>query len=312
MLGALSLPVRPVWADAPPRSSGSHHVSSSLELLGGEVRNASDSCGRPRPLTVQFLGPVSPRLELDPGATQAVSLARGFYQATIQTTDGTPVESPLVAVEGKGFSWSFGCPPIPDPPVASKGSAPPPASHPPASPGDAPDPPAGSGTGRVRFANTSGDCGDPRTVVFLVNGSPAATAPPAAVIDGRVPSGEFLLEVASLPDNRRLLVRHVAGVESGRTLHYGCTDPDFASREDGVAVVFENATDSCPSPGPLTLWVDGWPRIGLLPGRATTLSLPRGPHEFEVRPGLLSERLLQGTRDVQAPFRIRYGCSKQD
>ncbi len=263
--------------------------------MGGEVRNASDSCGRPRTLTVQFLGPVSPRLELDPGARRAVSLARGFYQATVQARDGAPVESPLVVVEGEGFSWSFGCPPIPDTPAT--GSA---------------DPPAAAATRGVRFANTTGDCGDPRTVVFLANGSPAATVPPAKEVVARVPSSGFLLEVASVPDHRRLLVRHVAGGEFGGTLYYGCTDPDFASRKGGVAVVFENATDSCPSPGPLTLWVDGWPRVGLLPGRATTLDLPRGPHEFEVRPGILPTRLLQGTRDVQAPFRIRYGCSKQD
>lgn len=312
MLGAL--PVRPAWAGTPPRPSGSPHASSSLELLGGEVRNASDSCGRPRPITVQFLGPVSPRVEILPGAAQPVSLARGFYQAAVQTPDGVSLETPFVVVDRKDFVWSFGCLAIPEVPALSD-PADPPATigwpHPPALPGASAIAKV-AGTVPVRFANTTGDCGDPRTVVFLVNGSPAATAPPDAVVVGRVPSGEFLLEVASLPDNRRLLVRHVAGVESGQTLHHGCTDPDFASRKDGVAVVFENATDSCPSPAPLTLWVDGWPRIGLLPGRATTLGLPRGPHEFEVRQGLLPARLLHGTRDVQAPFRIRYGCSKQD
>ncbi len=243
---------------------------------------------------------MSPRLELEPGVTQAVSLARGSYQVTVQTADGTPVESPLAMVEDRGFLWSFGCPPIPEHALASTGRT--------SRPGDDPPP----GTRAIRFANTTPDCGDPMPVVFLVNDAPVATVPAGGVVAGHVPSGEFLLVVASVSENRRLLVRRVARVESGQTLPYGCTDPDFVSRRDGVPVVFENATDSCPSPGPLTLWVDGWPRIGLPPGRAATLGVPRGLHDFDVRPGLLPTRLLQGSRNVQVPFRIRYGCSKQD
>lgn len=283
-------------ARADRSQGGGRDAPPSLELHGGEVLNASGSCGRPLALTVQFLGPVSPRLELEPGAVQAVSLARGFYQAAIQTSDGTPVESPLVVIEGKGFSLSFGCPPIPG---HSDSPSRPALPHNPASV-------------PVRFANTTGDCGDPRTVVFVVNNSPTATLPAGGVSGGSVPGSGFLLEVASLPENKRLFVRRVAGIKSGESLYYGCTDPDFVSRKDGVAVVFENATDSCPSPGPLTLWVDGWPRLGLPPGRATTVFLSKGFHDFEVGPGLLTTRFLRGSRDVAAPFRIRYGCFVQD
>lgn len=265
--------------------------------MGGEVRNASDSCGRPRTLTVQFLGPVSPRLEIPPGTSEPVSLARGFYQATVQTHDGLPLESPLVVVERKGFAWSFGCPPFADPPGTSPAQA---------------NSSRSGGTIPVRLANTTPDCGEPRTVIFILDGEAAATVPAGRTVEARAPTGDVLLEVVSIPENRRLFMRRLGAVEADQTLFYGCTDPGFVSHKGGVAVVFENATDSCPSPGPLTLWVDGWPRVGLLPGRATTLDLPRGPHEFEVRPGILPTRLLQGTRDVQAPFRIRYGCSKQD
>ncbi len=263
---------------------------ASVALLGGEVRNASDTCGQPRMLTVQFLGPVSPRLEVSPGASEPVSLARGFYQVTIQTPDGEPLESPIVVVERKNFVWTFGCPPFAAPRAEPR-----------------------SGGGRpVQFVNTTPDCGAPMTVVFVLNGDAAATVPAGRSAQGHAPKGEVLMEVVSVPENRRLLVRRLESVEAGQTLFYGCTDPEFASQTGGVPVVFENSTHACPSPQPLTLWVDGWPRIGLAPGQAKTVGVPKGVHEFEVRPGLLLMRLLQGSRDVQAPFRIRYGCSTQD
>ncbi len=290
-------PGGPTRADPPGGGGpGGGALQPPLELIGGKVHNVSDSCGRPRTLTVQFLGPVSPRLEVPPGASEPVSLTRGLYQATVQTSDGLPLESPLVVVERKDFVWSFGCPPFADPPVTSPVQA--------RSKSD--------GVISVRFANTTPDCGEPRAVVFVLNGEAVATVPAGKTVQARAPTGDLLLEVVSIPQNQRLFIHRLGPVEADQTLWYGCTDPGFVSRKDGVVVVFENATDSCPSPAPLTLWVDGWPRVGLLPGRALTLALPRGPHEFEVRPGLQPARLLQGTRDVQAPFRIRYGCSKQD
>jgi len=274
--------VAPVLADQGPGGD-------TGELLAGEVRNVSNTCGRLRTLTVQFVGPISPRLEVPAGERWPISLIRGLYRATVLNPDGSMDESPLILVERKGFVWSFGCPMFSAPASTNAGGDP----------------------VLVRFANTTEDCGDPQAVAFVVNGKSVAVVPAGQTKDAQIPDRDAFVEVVSVPGNQRLMIQQMDRISRGRVIHYGCTEPGFG-RDGDVSVVFQNATDSCASATFLTLWVDGRPRIGLAPGRSSVFRLTAGPHEFDVREGLTSNRVLQGTRDVRAPFRIRYGCNKQD
>lgn len=264
-----------------------------LQLWGGFLQNISDLCARNQALSVQFLGPVSPRVEVAPGARMPISLATGYYQMAVYAPDGVPLETPLVKISGAGYVFKFGCQPFA---VDSGPSA---------------DPKKRSGLA-VQLANTTDDCGSGKTVLFLFDGEPVATVRPGHIVDAQVPPEPALFEVVTLPDTRRVLVVPHQKVERGMLLFYGCTDPRVLQRKEGILVIVENLTNKCPEPIAITLWVDGGPWLGVLAGQSRPIFVPKGSHHFLLREGLSLNKLLESTRDVQRPFKISYGCNPEE
>lgn len=251
-------------------------------LLPGEVRNVSKRCGPPKVISAHFSGPMSVSITVEPEVTRSLSLLPGIYWTLIQGPDGLPIESPLVVIEASGFALELGCPPraqAPGPPNQGK---------------------------PVTLANTTDTCGNPQTLLFFANGRLLAEVSPGAKVSTTVPEGRLLLEAVALPDRRRVFIRDILRLQNIETIYFGCTEPGFG--QEGIPILFENSTDLCPKPSHLTLWVDGWPRIGLSPGGRRLFRLPKGPHEFVLRVGLSAEKVLEGKRDVSGPFKITFGC----
>jgi len=263
--------------------------AADLDLLPGTAFNVSARCGDPAPVSVQFMGAdVSPLVDLPAGDGVPISLARGFYSVAATRRDGSTVEEAQVRVDGPGFRLAFGCA-TPFPPPESVRLA------------------ADRGESQVRFSNTTGDCGDPRRIEFWADGRLAAAVGPGGSVEGRLPRADVVVDVVS--GGKRLVSTHLATVRTGQHVFHGCTDPGAPS--EGVAIAFQNTTDACPDPlerRHLTLWVDSAPRLGLAPGGQGVAYGPRGRHEIKVLVGLTREKLVSGTREVVAPFRVRYGC----
>jgi hypothetical protein len=253
-------------------------------LVPGAVVNATDRCGAPGSLIVQFLGSdLSPRLELAAGAEARTSLSRGVYSVTVSRSDGTLVEEVLARVEEGGFRLPVGCP-------GAMGA------------GDLKSEPVA-----IRLANTTADCGDARDLDFVVGGGAPVRVAAGAVVEARVPGTGVLFE--ALAGGRRVWMLHAARVREGRTIFVGCTDPDAMAIRGGETVAFENTTEGCPGGGRhVTLWVDGFPVVGRGPAGKAAVVVPAGRHVFEVYGGMGRERLLRGEKDVKGPFRIRSGC----
>jgi len=260
-------------------------------LFGGSIRNITDACGEAKTLTVQFFGDVvSPRLTgIESGAVREVSLSRGLYDVTIQDVAGTVVDSTRLYVGQAGFRFDMGC--VPAEAKAAK------------APADAVD---------VWFANTSGDCGTPKDVVFRLNGVDSGK-----VADGvlervsAVPSKDALLEV--LHRGKRIFAEHFPRLKKDGFIYYGCTDPGIRKERSGISVLFKNSTDLCTDTGDrryLTLWVDGRRTVGLAPGTRTSILMSPGEHELAVHVGLTREKVLKGKKRVTAPFMVRFGCGK--
>jgi hypothetical protein len=257
-------------------------------LLRGTVINESSACYAPKFLVVQFLGQVSPRVQLNVGESQTVSLSRGAYTVAIYDKEGNLQETPLVLIDDADFILRFGCPSI--------------------KAGGHDDVKAVNG--KIRFANSADDCGDPKSVVFVLDGVVYATVQAGSVIEASAPLNASRLEVVGVPDGKRLFVMPVRGLKEGDTLYYGCTDPT-ALNAGGVMVMFENDTDKCEVPRHLTLWVDFRPKLGLKPGDKKILPVEKGQHDFRVTEGLVGAQVLKGTRNVLAPFKVHFGCQKQ-
>jgi|GEM_PF-692610 len=261
---------------------------AQVPLLRGTVINESRACYEPKPLVLQFLGQVSPRVQLDVGESQEVSLPRGVFTVAVYDQGGNLWETPLVLIDDENFILRFGCPAIKhgkrDEPKIVKG--------------------------KIRFANTTADCGDEKTVIFVLDGVPYATVQAGSVIEALAPLDVSKLEVVSVPEGKRLLVMAVQGLKEGDTLYYGCTDPTVKDAK-GVMVVFENNTHRCEVPRHLTLWVDFRPKLGLKPGERKALYVEKGQHDFRVTEGLGGAQVLKGIRNVVTPLKVHFGCQNQ-
>lgn len=257
-------------------------------LLRGTVINESSACYAPKPLVVQFLGQVSPRVQLGVGESQTVSLSRGAYTVAIYDHEGNLQETPLVIIDDADFFLRFGCPAIK---VGGRDDS-------------------KTVKGRLRFANTTPDCGDQKNVVFVMDGIAYATVQAGVVIEATAPLDASKLEVVGVPDGKRLFVMPLRGLKDGDTLYYGCTDPT-ALNGSGVMVMFENNTDKCEVPRHLTLWLDFRPKVGLKPGEKKVFPVEKGQHDFRVTEGLAGAQVLKGTRNVVTPFKVHYGCQNQ-
>lgn len=278
---AFGLAAMPRWAGA---QSG---------LLSGRVINQTAACGPAEALTVQISGTdMSPRFDVPPDKSPALALPRGLYGVAVLRADGSLLEETNTLVASPDFVLAVGCAGIPRPlEFPKEGTA-------------APVVP-------VRLVNTSGDCGDPRTVEFLVDRRFVGSVPDKGETRALVPEPGAIVDVLSA--GRRLLTYSVSRPKAGQTLAFGCTFPDAAGVREGVPVAFENTTDQCPEATArraLTLWVDGLPVTGLAAGLKTAVRVAPGRHEFEVRVGWSRERVVRGAKDVAAPFRIHYGCGK--
>jgi hypothetical protein len=263
-------------------------------LLPGWVENVTGRCGNARALSVQVVGAdVSPRVDVAPGRSTPIAVPKGLYGITVFDDGGILIEETRTLIRDGGFRILLGCggraldsetnvPPDPDTRLVP-----------------------------VRLVNSSQDCGAPETVEFRAAGRALGTVPAGGSLDAQVPARELPVDVLS--GDRRVLTFHVPTVTSGQSLVYGCTHPDLFGPRNGVSVAFANTTDACEDPGQvhhLTLWIDGLPVAGLAPGRSVALRVARGKHDFQVRVGMSRERVVRGSREVTAPFRIHYGCGK--
>jgi hypothetical protein len=264
-------------------------------LLDGRILNQTGVCGPAEPLGVQIMGnDMSPRISVPTDAPVAVSLPRGMYSVAVLRADGSLLEETNTLLMSPGFVLTVGCAGIPT--TAAPANA---------------APPAASLLVPVRLVNTTGDCGDPKSVEFLVDRRSVGSVADRGQIKVSVPADGTVVDV--LADGRRVMTTSVSRPRAGQVLAFGCTFPDAAGSRDGVPVAFENTTDQCADPAArraLTLWVDGLPVTGLTPGKKTAVRFVPGHHEFEVRVGWSRERVVRGAKDVQASFRIHYGCGR--
>jgi len=264
-------------------------------LLNGRVSNQSGLCGAMEPLGVQFMGnEMSPRIEVPTDAPVVVGLPRGIYSVAVIRADGSLLEETNTLLTAPDWVLTVGCAGLPKP-VATADAGPAAAS-----------PPV-----PIRLVNTTGDCGDPKTVEFLVDRRSVGVVADRGQARVSVPADGAVVDVLS--GGRRVMTSSVSHPKAGQTLAFGCTSPDLAGSGDGIPVAFENTTDQCPDPAArraLTLWVDGLPVTGVTPGRKAAVRFVPGQHDFEVRVGWSRERVVRGTKDVQASFRIHYGCGK--
>ncbi len=264
-------------------------AAADTSLLPGWVQNVSGRCGTFTPVRVHFLGNgLSPQVDLQGDVSAPVSMPRGVYGVTVTRGDGAVVEETQAQVRDGNFRLQFGC------------------AEPPAS-----DEPADGRQVEVRFANTGLDCGEPGAVEFRVNGRAAARVGDGAVEVAKVPAGDVIVDV--LRGGRRVLTWHVPSLKAGRTLAFGCSDPDAVGEGGGgIPVAFQNSTDLCEAGQQkyLTLWLDGFPVIGLAPGGRTAVRVAAGVHQFEVRVGRTREKMMSGSKDVTGPFRVHFGCGK--
>jgi len=262
-------------------------------LLSGVLRNETGLCGAPEALTVQISGnDLSPRLSVPADRPVTVALPRGLYSVMVLRADGSLLEESATLVMSPDFVVTVGCAGIPKPLEPPKEGAEP------------------SGVA-VRLVNTTGDCGDPRTVDFQVDRRPVGPVADGREMRALVPATSVVVDV--LNGGRRLLTYSVSRPRAGQALAFGCTFPDSAGSTEGVPVAFENTTDQCPdaaSQRALTLWVDGLPVTGLAPGKKTGVRVQPGRHDFEVRVGWSRARVVRGAKDVSSSFRIHYGCGK--
>ena len=215
-------------------------------------------------------------------------MPRGVYGVAVMRGEGTVVEETQVQVRDRDFRLEFGC------------------AEPPASEGK-----AEGDQVEVRLANTAMDCGEPGAVEFRVNGRLAGLVGDGAVEDAKVPAGDVIVDV--LRGKRRLLTWHIPAPKAGRTLAFGCSDPEAVGEGGGgIPVAFQNSTDLCEAGQQkhLTLWLDGFPVIGLAPGGRTAVRVATGLHEVEVRVGRTRERVMSGSKFVTGPFRVHFGCGK--
>ena len=267
-------------------------------LLNGRVSNQSGLCGAAEPLSVQFMGnEMSPRIEVPTGAPVVVGLPRGMYSIAVIRADGSLLEETNTLLMAPDWVLTVGCAGMPAPSLPAAGANPAPAAASPAVP--------------IRLVNTTGDCGDPKPVEFLVDRRSVGVVADRGQARVSVPADGAVVDVLS--GGRRVMTSSVSHPKAGQTLAFGCTSPDLAGSGDGIPVAFENTTDQCPDPAArraLTLWVDGLPVTGVTPGRKTAVRFVPGQHDFEVRVGWSRERVVRGAKDVQASFRIHYGCGK--
>lgn len=261
--------------------------------LSGRVLNHTGLCGEVLALSVQLLGAdVSPRVVVPGDGEVAISLPRGLYGVTALGPDGRVVEESRLLVLEPGFRVPVGCPHRPDR-VDDEGAAADPVLVP------------------VDLFNASMDCGWPEIVSFFANGLPLGRVESGARLPAAAPRGATRFEVFA--DGKRSLSWTGPELASGASLTYGCTVPEHQGPLSGIAVAFENTTDSCTDPLQrryLTLWVDGRPTVGLAPGQLGGVRVEPGAHRFEVFVGQTQERVIRGTRDVSAPFRIHFGCGR--
>lgn len=273
-------------------------VRAEIPLVNGTVANRSGSCGEGRDLVVQVSGgSQSVRIAVPSGAEAGLGLSREVHRILVTDAAGALVEETLIWVREEGFRLEVGCPRRPPGPAAEM-------------PGEGTAP--GKGAVRVTLTNTTASCGRPEEAEFRIQGTVAATLGPGESRQVALPA-ERPIVVDVAVGGRRQWTFSVARPREGETWAYGCTQPDLARASEGIPVAFENTTDQCPEPAGglhLTLWVDGQPVVGLAPGGRTAVRVAPGLHQFEVRPGLTMERLVRGQRDVQATFRIHYGCGR--
>jgi len=273
-------------------------VAAEIPLVNGTVANRSEACGEARDLVVQVSGgSQSVRIAVPAGASAALGLSREVHRVLVTDSAGTLVEETLLSIREEGFRLEVGC---------SGGSLKTAAEVPRS------EPSPGKGSVAVTLANTTPSCGRPEDAEFRIQGMAAGTLKPGETRKAALPS-ERPLVVDVFTGGRRQWTFSAAKPRDGETWAYGCTQPDLARAAEGIPVAFENTTDQCPEPAGgihLTLWVDGQPVIGLAPGGRTAVRVAPGLHHFEVRPGLTMERLVRGQRDVQATFRIHYGCGR--
>ncbi len=220
----------------------------------------------------------------------SVSLPKGLYGLTALGSDGAVVEESRVLVSVPGFVVPVGCP----------------AQAVAMAPSD-----AALVLISIQLFNSSMDCGRPETVEFIADGLPLGRVEPGARVLANAPRGATRIEVFA--QGRRTMAWTRPPLEAGQALTYGCTFPAAQGPASGIAVAFENTTDSCTDPAQhrfLTLWVDGEPAVGLAPGQRGGVRVVPGPHVFQVFVGQTLERVVKGTKDVKEPFRIHFGCGR--
>jgi len=273
-------------------------VRADLPLVTGNVVNRSGSCGQARDLAVQVSGgSQTVRVEVPAGSSVGIGLSREVHRILVTDAQGTLVEETLLWVREEGFRLEIGCP-------WTSGERPPESAE----GGGAPE----TGTETVTLANTTASCGRPEEAEFRIQGRRAGVLKPAETRKVALPRGRPVVVDVATGGQRRWTFT-VTRPRPGETWAYGCTQPDLARATEGIPVAFENTTDQCAEPKGglhLVLWVDGQPVVGLPPGGRTAVRVAPGLHLFEVRPGLSMERLVRGQRDVQATFRIHYGCGR--
>lgn len=261
-------------------------TSQAKELIiSGSVIHMGNNCKNENPVSVHFLGPTSsPNIILNPGERETIGLSPGFYDMLVQSLEGVIIEETKALLHEGGFILPVGC----SKPVRL--------------------PSQGKGKKKVRFANTSKDCGSPIDVTFYVNGTMIDSVSVGREITADVPDRDVVVE--SYSQNNRLLVQYFASLKDTQIIYYGCTDPSFAS---GVSVMFQNTTNLCDGNSKdryLTLWVDGMPIKGIMPGTSSIVMIPKGKHYFEVMVAFTREKVLSGAKEVLSPFRIHFGCGR--
>lgn len=270
---------RVVWADP-------------TALVPGRIVNRTDACGSAVSVAVQLMGAeMSPRIEVAAQGELPISLPRGLYGVAVIAEDGSLLEESRTLIGGPGFVVPAGCPSQPFVRVADAGP---------------PAPEVG-----MFLVNSSGDCGRPETVEFFMDGNPVGIVPAGERATRKVASRAALIE--AFVDGRRSLSWSHPPIAEGGSLTYGCTYPELLAGTTGVPVAFENTTDTCTDPGQhrfLTLWIDGVPVVGVAPGQRAGVRVPSGRRSFQVFVGMSQERVVRGVKDVQAPFRIHFGCGR--
>lgn len=261
--------------------------------VSGRIVNVTGSCGERVALSVQLLGAeVSPRVDVPADGEVAMSLPPGVYGVTAMAPGGVLVEESRVLVTRAGFRVPAGCP--------TRAPAP-----------EAFVPPAEGERVPVQLFNSSMDCGLPQTVEFVADGVWLGRLEPGARVAATAPRGATLIE--AYVQGRRAFSATRPAIEAGAVLTCGCTVADATGPAAGIPVAFENTTDTCTDPAQhrhLTLWVDGMPVVGVGPGQRAGVRVTPGPHAFQVFVGMTQERVVRGAKDVQAPFRIHFGCGR--